>query len=574
MKVALSEKQLKLITSMVEVDGDTSASSGADTASTTSTASSSQSSGAQSSKAGYPAVDKWESGITRGPANPIGVAKWADVVGAKLTRGHANPLKEQTGMPGGNGGMLAAQYANGEFDTPTIEYTTPWLDKILIPKDSYNVVLYKENELRVRNWGYEKDEKGNFKKDAYGNFLLMGQVAPTESELRELLPTGTLRQFTTKKDNEKWYVTLKFNEEEGPNKYRWFVQPAYFGRNSGKQYDQSEYVNVSFNTKARNWFSEHWVDIAIVLGAAIAGALTGGAAFLVYGAEVAGAEAFSVLGWSLTNRALAAYAGEALVWTASATWKFTEGKYGESAIDAFFGFILPGLHGIGISRWGIKVTDEVIGSTASKVFGKTAAEIDLLMYKPIAEGGFNQAEKEFVKNVAKLPKESINGMTKELIAKADAKIAAKGGANSMKESTKQVFAKVAEKLETSKVGAFVRKKWYTYLPVVLAHDMIFIHLVHDIATKFGIVDKGTVDMLANKYNEAKTDIEKKKVADETRVILEKSGKLKEFEDNFMGRVSKIDSSGAQYDKSLDRVKWKGDTDPSRGVDSLINVYKQ
>jgi len=105
MKVALSEKQLKLITSMVEADGDTSASSGADTAST---ASSSQSSGTQSSKAGYPAVDKWESGITRGPANPIGVAKWSDVVGTKLTRGHANPLKEQEiGMQPGRTTQIA-----------------------------------------------------------------------------------------------------------------------------------------------------------------------------------------------------------------------------------------------------------------------------------------------------------------------------------------------------------------------------------------------------------------------------------------------------------------------------------
>jgi hypothetical protein len=572
MKVALSEKQLKLITSMVEVDGDTSASSGADTAST---ASSSQSSGTQSSKAGYPAVDKWESGITRGPANPIGVAKWSDVVGAKLTRGHANPLKEQSALYG-NGMTLstAMQQAELDKDTPTIEHVTPWNEKILIPKDSYNVVLYKENELRVKNWGYDKDEKGGFKKDAYGNFLLMGEVAPTESELRQILPTGTLRQFTTKQDNEKWHLMLRFNEEEGANKYRWYVLPAYYGRNSKKQYDQSKYVNVSFNTQVSNWFSEHWVDIAIVLGAAIAGALTGGAAFLIYGAEVAGAEAFSVLGWSMTNRALAAYLGEALVWTGSATWKAYDGKYGESAVDAFFGFILPGLHGIGISRWGIKVTDEVIGSTAAKVFGKTTAEIDLLMYKPVVEGGFNQAEKQFVTSVSKLPKESINGMTKELIAKADAKIAAKGGANSMKESTKKVLAQVAEKLETSTVGAFVRKRWYTYLPVVLAHDMVFIHLVHDIATKFGIVDKGTVDMLANKYNEAKTEIEKKKIADDARIILEKSGKLKEFEDNFMGRVAKIDSSGAQYDKSLDRVKWKGDTNPSRGVDSLINVYKQ
>jgi hypothetical protein len=45
---------------------------------------------------GYPQVGKWESGITRGPANQVGVTKWADVVGSKLTRGKANPLKEQS----------------------------------------------------------------------------------------------------------------------------------------------------------------------------------------------------------------------------------------------------------------------------------------------------------------------------------------------------------------------------------------------------------------------------------------------------------------------------------------------
>lgn len=44
-------------------------------------------------KQGYPEVGKWESGIVRGPANPIGNTKWSDVVGSKLTRGKANPLK-------------------------------------------------------------------------------------------------------------------------------------------------------------------------------------------------------------------------------------------------------------------------------------------------------------------------------------------------------------------------------------------------------------------------------------------------------------------------------------------------
>jgi hypothetical protein len=45
---------------------------------------------------GYPEVGKWESGVTRGAGNQIGMTKWADVVGSKLTRGKANPLKEQS----------------------------------------------------------------------------------------------------------------------------------------------------------------------------------------------------------------------------------------------------------------------------------------------------------------------------------------------------------------------------------------------------------------------------------------------------------------------------------------------
>ena len=41
-------------------------------------------------KPGYPTVTKWESGVTRGPANQIGVTKWADIV--KINRGKANTL--------------------------------------------------------------------------------------------------------------------------------------------------------------------------------------------------------------------------------------------------------------------------------------------------------------------------------------------------------------------------------------------------------------------------------------------------------------------------------------------------
>lgn len=39
---------------------------------------------------GMPSYAAWETGLTRGPANPVGVTKWSEVV--SLTRGKANPL--------------------------------------------------------------------------------------------------------------------------------------------------------------------------------------------------------------------------------------------------------------------------------------------------------------------------------------------------------------------------------------------------------------------------------------------------------------------------------------------------
>ncbi len=48
------------------------------------------SSGGGGTKPPYPTVTKWESGVTRGPANQIGVTKWSEIV--KLNRGKANTL--------------------------------------------------------------------------------------------------------------------------------------------------------------------------------------------------------------------------------------------------------------------------------------------------------------------------------------------------------------------------------------------------------------------------------------------------------------------------------------------------
>ena len=83
MKIVLSEKQLeKLIKSSVNQEvteqDDAAAQPSAGT------------SGTQSGGEGYPEVGVWESGATRGPANPIGNGKMEDRI---KERGKANKLK-------------------------------------------------------------------------------------------------------------------------------------------------------------------------------------------------------------------------------------------------------------------------------------------------------------------------------------------------------------------------------------------------------------------------------------------------------------------------------------------------
>jgi hypothetical protein len=85
MKLVISEKQFKLILShenlLDEEDAAPSTPSG-----------NSGGSAPSGGGSGYPSVTKWESGVTRGPANQIGVTKWSDIVGNSLKRGNANPL--------------------------------------------------------------------------------------------------------------------------------------------------------------------------------------------------------------------------------------------------------------------------------------------------------------------------------------------------------------------------------------------------------------------------------------------------------------------------------------------------
>jgi hypothetical protein len=89
MKIGLTERQYRRILSKAtenqEIKEDDEVPAAEPAAGT-----SAQQSGGQ----GYPEVGKWESGVTRGPANQVGVTKWADIVGSTLKRDKANQLKE------------------------------------------------------------------------------------------------------------------------------------------------------------------------------------------------------------------------------------------------------------------------------------------------------------------------------------------------------------------------------------------------------------------------------------------------------------------------------------------------
>lgn len=90
MEYIITEKQLKLILSNAVHNQEIDEQSEAEPVSSTPEKGTSST---QSGGQGYPSVGKWESGVTRGPGNQIGVTKWSDVVGSVLKRSKANQLK-------------------------------------------------------------------------------------------------------------------------------------------------------------------------------------------------------------------------------------------------------------------------------------------------------------------------------------------------------------------------------------------------------------------------------------------------------------------------------------------------
>jgi hypothetical protein len=110
MKLGLTDKQYNNLLSLLQEQAEPPASE-------PEAGTSSKQAGGQ----GYPQVGKWESGVTRGPGNQVGVTKWADVVGAKLNRGKANPLKEIKYTKRSLLRLMSEQTPISDKDTPGVK---------------------------------------------------------------------------------------------------------------------------------------------------------------------------------------------------------------------------------------------------------------------------------------------------------------------------------------------------------------------------------------------------------------------------------------------------------------------
>lgn len=288
MKLGLSERQYKLVISEV-VKNQEIEEQGGPVNSKPEAGTSAQQSGGQ----GYPAVGKWESGLTRGPGNQIGVTKWSDVVGASLKRGKANPLKEQILLTPAINPVAVNNALNPATDTPTEEKTAFWGGKIPIPTDgSVTYKLWSADETRSLSFkGAFKDGDFVFWPQEYknpktGEVFTENELAPDEGWLNTKFPTGTIKQIKIT-DGNKFYgiVLTKSSQQTG-----WKLTNNYLHNNGSKYipYKPEDYIHISFTTNALKFLKENWVIIGEVVLSIAAGILTGGASLLVQALVQAG----------------------------------------------------------------------------------------------------------------------------------------------------------------------------------------------------------------------------------------------------------------------------------------------
>jgi hypothetical protein len=475
MKLGLTEKQYKDIISKIVEQSESEPVSPEPETGTSST---------QTGGKGYPEVGKWESGVTRGPGNQIGITKWSDVVGSKLTRSKANQLKEQINNPVGN-------YLVNRMSKYT-QIKTPLGSKIQIPIGSKILSVYEENTSlfnSVKNW-ISKDKGGS---GTSGTDKWLPKNAETVSGWVPVFPyiIGSVGSFKT--PNGKVYTSTIINKKLNtvnswdefyslePDLKSWSMN---YLDSQGLPYDVDDKLD-SFLFSATNWLENNGEELLWIAGAIVAGILTGGLADLAVGGAFmsgasAGTTAISGLGINVSVRALTMYLGEAAVWGTKGTININEGKTLSGITDFAFGFLIPVCHGTYFSKLGLgKIAEAEVTALSSKMVSKTDQELVKFFEKEATK-----REIEIFKKVTTIPKKTWEKVTVEVFNDAGKKLTRMG------KNPKTVLNSIL-----LKTGNFLTKKWYTRLPTTLVHDVLLLNLLDRIAIKFGAEEKMAKDEL-------------------------------------------------------------------------------
>lgn len=296
MQLVITEKQLRRLSSQITAIQSVSEEDAA-TAPTPGTSSDGQ------NKTG---ASKWETGVTRGPANQIGVTKWSDVVGSSLKRGKANPLGEQVLLNPVLNPVAVNRALNPTTDTPTKEYETFWGDMYKIPTDgSVRVFLWNDEKPRGLSFkdAFEKDGRifwpRTYLDPKTKKPYVEDELAPGEDFLNQKFPTGTLKTIYVTSEEKHFTVTL--TRKGGGS---WEVNNSYF-YNDGKKYekyDPEKYIHVSFTTSTLEWLGDNWLLVAEVALSIAVGIATGGMSFIAQAAFQAGIGlAFAAGGYALSD---------------------------------------------------------------------------------------------------------------------------------------------------------------------------------------------------------------------------------------------------------------------------------
>jgi hypothetical protein len=539
MKLGLTEKQYKDIISKIVEQSEAEPVSPEPEAGTSS---------AQTGGKGYPEVGKWESGVTRGPGNQIGITKWSDVVGSKLTRSKANQLKEQIYNPVGN-------YLVNRMS----KYTTiknPLGSKILIPIGSKILSVYEENTSlfnSVKNW-ISKDKGGS---GTSGTDKWLPKNAETISGWVSVFPhiIGSVSSFKT--PDGKVYTSTILNKKLNtvnswdefyslePDLKSWSMN---YLDSQGLPYDVDKLDSFLFS--ATNWLENNSGELLWIAGAIVAGILTGGLADLAVGGTfmsgaAAGTTAISGLGVNVSVRALTMYLGEAAVWGTKGTINIKEGKTLSGITDFAFGFLIPVCHGTYFSKLGLgNIAEAEVTALSSKIVSKTDEELVKFFEKEATK-----REIEIFKKVTTIPKKTWEKVTVEVFNDAGKKLTRMG------KNPKTVLNSIL-----LKTGDFLTKKWYTRLPTTLVHDVLLLNLLDRIAVKFGAEEKMAKDELVPAIVDGFISSTNK-----TKFVEEVDDKLKTSKDYDGLKKAIIEELKPNVKKTFDKTK----TLPSDKMDKAL-----